>query len=120
MSAVGDHLRADPIEHLASLAARVDAEREVFAHDLERDMFFYVWNRGGPDLHATRRVPTDCAVMFARRSAHVFLRALSMAETEGPPSHQIRWNRCEQQVGNGVGAKKPPFHVRVGDRRFAI
>jgi hypothetical protein len=70
-------------EAAVALAAQLLADRAAFAHDVDRDLAFYVHNRGGAWTIKTHGRGTDTATCFARAAALPFCRKFAWPRQKG-------------------------------------
>ena len=88
-SSRGDHAASHkedvvrPACDVAELAKELISDRITYAHDVDRNMHFYVHNRGGQDTNRRLGMSSDYATVFARNSGRPFCRAYNWPSQKG-------------------------------------
>ena len=88
-SSRGDHAASHkedvvrPAFDVAELAKELISDRITYAHDVDRNMHFYVHNRGGQDTNRRLGMSSDYATVFARNSGRPFCRAYNWPSQKG-------------------------------------
>jgi len=81
-----EHVPPPPDDHavdVRALAQHLMHLREVWAHDEEQHLFFYVHNRGGEWLMLHKKEGSDSATCYAREPAKAFCRAYRWPQQRG-------------------------------------